>query len=281
MDTWDPHEPWDPPAYYVEPYLKGYDGRTVAPCYGPFKENGLTAQDVEVAHACFCGEVTMVDRWVGRLIERLESLNLMDKTAIVFVADHGFYFGEHGQFGKAVRKEVEGAGMFVRSPLYDEVARVPLLIYVPGVKPRRSEALVNQPDLMPTVLELAGVEIPDVVQGKSLASLLKGKNKQGREFVVITWPLYNPGDITRAVDAFERRVAEPLPSTITDGKWTLIYAMEGERVELYNVETDPQQKRNVFRNNRKIAKELHRKFVTMLEELGTEERLLTPRRKLR
>jgi len=60
----------------------------------------------------------------------------------------------------------------------------------------------------------------------------------------------------------------------------MLYAREGAPVELYNVKSDPQQRRNVARRNPKIVQRLHRQFVKMLEQLGTEERLLAPRREL-
>ncbi|HIE52417.1 MAG TPA: hypothetical protein EYP85_11710 [Armatimonadetes bacterium] len=276
VDTWDPHEPWDPPAHYVELYLPEWDGTKVGPPYWYWEERGLTAQQVEIARACYAGEVTMVDRWAGRLIERMESLGLLDKTIIVFTTDHGFYLGEHGMFGKALMQK----GRFYGAPLYEEVARVPLLIYVPGVKPRRLNAVVTLPDLMPTLLELVGVEIPDTVQAYSLGPLLRGEARLAHRFVVTTMPLYNPGEVTRVVDNFERRVEEYLPATITAGSWSLLYTREGVPVELYNLREDPQQRENVAKQNRPIAERMHRMFVNFLRKLGTEERLVEPRARL-
>jgi arylsulfatase A-like enzyme len=154
------------------------------------------------------------------------------------------------------------------------------MVYVPGVKPRRTNALVSHVDLMPTILELAGAEIPDTVQGQSLASLIKGKTQRARNFTVCTMPLYNPGEGTRVVDNFERRVRDYLPSTLISGPWTMLYTREGAPVELYNMRSDPEQRRNVARRNPKVVERLHRQFVSMLEQLGTEERLLGPRRRL-
>jgi arylsulfatase A-like enzyme len=102
VDTWDPHEPWDPPPYYVELYQPDYNGQpAVWPCYWDWQEAGLSEEDVKAAHAHYCGEITMVDCWIGRLLERIELMGLMESTAIIFASDHGFYFGERGQFGKA------------------------------------------------------------------------------------------------------------------------------------------------------------------------------------
>lgn len=300
VDTWDPHEPWDPPGHYVELYREDYDGRPcVRPCYWSWREAGLSEADVEKAQAHYCGEITMVDNWVGRLVERIETLGLLNETAIIFTSDHGHYFGEHGQFGKARSRSESGfeaaqssfkrslvTGLatvdftWYRSPLYDEVTRIPLLIYVPQVEATRLSGLTTSPDLMPTVLELAGADIPEAVQAKSLVSWLRGNPQEVRNAVVTSWPLYDRGDRIRVVDDYVRGVAEPLPSTITDGEWTLIYAREGEPVELYHTRSDPEQKRNVFADRHEIAQDLHREFVALLERIGVAERLLGPRRQL-
>ena len=276
VDTWDPHEPWDPPAHYVEQYLPDWDGRIVNPCYWYWRERGLTERDLEVARACYAGEITMVDRWFGRLMERLESLGILDRTAVIFTSDHGFYFGEHGMFGKTL---MEGR-KFHGAPLYEEVAKIPLLIRVPGMRPRRTGALVSVPDIAATLLDLAGVDIPDSFQGRSLLPLLRGEPLPGRRMVVTTMPLYNPGEVTRVVDAFERRVEEFLPATITSGPWQMLYTREGYPVELYNLKDDPQERRNVARRHPEVVKRLHEMFVKFLEGIGTDERYLAPRRRL-
>jgi arylsulfatase A-like enzyme len=203
-------------------------------------------------------------------------MGLMEKTAIIFTADHGFLIGEHGMVGKALMQK----GHFYGAPLYEEIAKVPLIVYVPGVKPRRSDALISHPDLMPTVLEIAGVDVPEVVQGKSILPVVKGERDAHREFVISTMPLYNPGEATRVVDNFDRRVEEFLPATITTHKWSLLYAREGAPVELYDLEADPGQERNIAAGNMDVVEKLHERYVSLLEELGTEERLLAPRRKL-
>ena len=76
VDTWDPHEPWDAPEYYTSLYRAGYEGRQIYPSYGRWYEAGLTRDEVDLAHATYCGEVTMVDFWVGRLLAKLEVLGL-------------------------------------------------------------------------------------------------------------------------------------------------------------------------------------------------------------
>jgi arylsulfatase A-like enzyme len=212
----------------------------------------MTQAQVDTARACYAGEVTMVDRAVGRLIDRIESMGMMDKTAIIFTSDHGFLIGEHGIVGKTLAKK----GHFYGAPLYEEIAKVPLIVYVPGVEPR------------------------DTVQGKSILPLIKGEKDSHREFVVSTMPLYNPGERTRVVDSFDRLVKEFLHVTITNDRWSMLYAHEGAPVELYDLDSDPNQEQNVAEDNKDVVERLHEHYVILLEQLGTEERLLAPRKKL-
>jgi arylsulfatase A-like enzyme len=277
VDVWDPHEPWDPPRWYVEQYRPGWDGGHVKPCYWEYAERGVSREDVEIAHACYCGEVSMVDRWAGRLIDKIETMGIMGETAVIFTADHGFYFGEHGLFGKARY----GPGYrWYRSPLYEEVARVPLLICHPGVKPRRVEALASAVDIMPTVCEIAGVEVPRTVHGRSLVRALRGEDEGGREFVVTSPALRKIGDTTRAVDATERRTQDFEVATVTSKEWSLLYSAEGEPVELYHLPKDPGQEREVSAEHGEVVRDLHGKYAGLLEEVGTDPGYLDPRRRL-
>ena len=276
VDTWDPHEPWDPPSWYVEPYYPGYDGRVVGPCYWNWREKGLKEEDIKIAHACYCGEITMVDRWVGRLLDRVKSIGLWENTVIVFTSDHGFYFGEHNFFGK-LRQQNNQA---YQSPLYQEITRVPLLIYVPGIKPKKVKAMVSLVDIMPTLLELAEVKTPETVQGKSLVSLLEEEKDTFRDFVVSSPPLYNAGESSKIVDDWTRTVKKPHFSTIATPKWTFLYSTENSPAQLYDIENDPKESQNVLDKNWQVAKDLHQKFVRFLEGLGTDEHYLASRREL-
>lgn len=282
LDLFDPHEPWDPPRYYTELYDPGYEGEEVIyPRYWYWQEF-LTEAELKHCHALYCGEVTMVDYWFGRLLSRLESLGLLDKTVIIFTSDHGFYFGEHGIIGKALFRVQDGRPVLHRSPIYDEVARIPLLVYVPGVKPGRCDAFTGFVDLMPTILDLAGAEVPEFVQGKSLVPFLRGERPEWRDFFVTSWAIiHEPKEtITQAVDGTERIVLSPRPSTIHTKEWTLIYSVEGDVVELYHTASDPRQERNVVKEYPQVAREIHAKFVRFLEECGTKEDYLEHRRKI-
>ena len=101
IDTWDPHEPWDPPEYYTRIYRPDYKGENhLNPPYYDWRKSGMSEDDLELCHDMYCGEVTMVDRWIGILLDKIRKLGIWEDTAIIFTSDHGFCFGEHGLLGK-------------------------------------------------------------------------------------------------------------------------------------------------------------------------------------
>ena len=309
IDTWDPHEPWQPPKHYIELYDAQFvDEVSLHPTYWEWREAGFSERDIKLAHTHYCAEVTMVDRAVGRLLDRAESLGLLENTIIIFLSDHGFYFGEHGQWGKGRFKSELGyymgpakgdpatvltyrlpdsreivsddTGEWYRGPLYDEVTRIPLMIYQPGVETGRIDALVSLPDVMPTVLDLVGIERPERVQADSLVPLIKGEVDDLRDFVVTTWPMYLAGQRIRVVDDEERRMRENQPSTVNTKEWSMLFSVAGEQVELYDRVNDPKLENNIFAQNVDIAGELHLRFYAFLEALGTDDVFLEARRSL-
>ena len=292
VDAWDPHEPWDAPAYYTELYWPGYDGELVLPLYGNWNDvPGYEEEQVRKGHAAYCGEITMVDTWLGYLLRSVENMGLMTKTAIIFTSDHGFYFGEHGGlFGKmssdkhpdgTLRKYDEPGSMWSYSPLYEELVHIPLLIYVPGIAPGGYKGLSSAVDMMPTVLDILGLEIPAFVQGRSLVPGMLDPSLPGREFVVSGIPFANPGDPVRSVDNFLRSLLDPPVTTVTSGELSLLYSPQEGVSELYNLTSDPGQYENVISENLDEARELHQFLVRFMRQTGVPDRLLSPRLELR
>jgi len=286
VDTFDPHEPWDPPRWYVDMYDPGYEGEEVTyPVYGPC--DYLTEEELKHCRALYAGEATLVDRWVGMLLKKVEDLGLTDDTAIIFTSDHGFYHGEHGLIGKSIIAPMANGSC----PLYEEVAHIPLIIYLPdGKKGRRCDALVQPPDLTATILELLGAKTQSMVQGRSLVPFLHGEDVAWREFAV-TSPTIIHGPVSG------QRI------TVTTRNWALIYAGEVEEAlkdnpgrkmnlerleklagkvknELYNLSKDPKQQNNVFDEEKDVAERLHAKLVKFLEDVGTQPEYLRYWRRL-
>ena len=292
IDTWDPHEPWEAPPYYSELYWPGYDGEIIQPIYGHWQdEPGFSAEKVKKANATYCGEITMVDTWIGYFLRRVENMGLMDKTAIIFTSDHGFYFGEHGgKFGKMSFDKRESGGLYrfgdsdarwAHSPLYEELVRIPLVVYVPGVEPSVYDGMTSVVDVMPTVLDIAGVSSPGNVHGASLLPRMRDSSAAGREFTVSTIPFANPGDEVRSVDSIRRNLVNSQVTTITAGDWSLLYSTDEGMSELYNLANDPAQENNIISGNLAVAKEVHQYLLKFMRETGVSDHLLKPRQEFR
>ena len=278
VDAWDPHEPWNAPIYYTRLYASDYDGRETETCYDNWRDAGLTEDDVRLSHATYCGEVTMVDRWVGRLVEKLDVLGIADHTVLIFLSDHGYYFGEHGYLGKSVWDADLGTQSW--SPLYREVVEVPLLVRVPGAAPRRTPALTTLVDVPATILDLAGAEAPAGIAGRSLLPVLRGESDEHRELVVSGWPLeYQKGRITVAVDSWPRRVAHDQPITVTGGGLSLVVGGADDDLELYDLASDPDERRNVAAERPRETDALLTAALEDLRAVGTSDELLEPRRR--
>ncbi len=297
IDAWDPHEPWDAPPYYTERYWPGHDGEIIEPIYGRWPDvPGFTEERLKKAHAAYCGEVTMVDAWLGHLLARVENMGLMDNTAVIFTSDHGFYFGEHGGlFGKMVYEMgPDGAyptlddwdkqgeeGIWSYSPLYEEIIRIPLLMHHPDLSPGVYDRLTSAVDLMPTVLEMLGCEPPPDVEGQSLLPMMNDRTLDGREFVISSIPFANPGDPVRSVDNFLRMLKDPTVTTITTGNYSLLYSPDKGMSRLYDLSVDPGQEHDIIADRRDVAEELHRLLVQFMKDTHVAEYLLKPRLELR
>ena len=297
VDTWDPHEPWDARDYYTARYREGYAGEQIYPCYGNWKEAGLTEDDVDLGHATYCGEVSMVDFWIGRLLAKLDALGLRENTLVFFTSDHGFYFGEHDYFGKAEWVHEPEASVtddslvpewlteswlltVERSPLYRELTKVPMMARGPGLEPGRRSGMTTAPDLAPTILDLAGLaDLPTTMTGESFREVLAGTETEHRPFVVSSWPLYlAEGEIVTAIDSKARRISNYMPLTISTRERSLILGGPDDEPELYDLTSDPGEQTNVWRELGAEGEALCESTLSFLESLGTPEAYLAPRR---
>jgi arylsulfatase A-like enzyme len=232
----------------------------------------------------------MVDTWVGYLLRMVENMGLMDDTAIIFTSDHGFYFGEHGgRFGKLqFAKKPDGSlynfgepnAIWGFSPLYEELALIPLLAYVPGVAAGTYDGLSSVVDVMPTVLDTMGFDVPEWVEGRSLLPKMRDPSLHGRDFTVTTVPFVNPGDAVHSVDDRLRRLSHANITIVTTDEWTLLYSPGDARSELFHLATDPKQERNVIKEYPDEAHAIHRQLIDFMRETRLSEPLLEYRMEL-
>jgi arylsulfatase len=168
-----PHWPYDAPTPYGERFDPGYRGaHTFNQEAAPGVERGdiifgrtrLPAREVEHAVAHYDGEIAYADRALGDLLEAIEGLGLGERTLVVLTSDHGESLGEHDYFFE------HGAY------LYDPSVKVPLVVSYPAALPsgRVIEGQARTIDILPTVLDLAGVAIPEGIQGVSLVGRMRG-----------------------------------------------------------------------------------------------------------
>lgn len=148
LHTYQVHNPYTPPLEYA--LASGADGKQ-------------TQQD-KLPKAAYKGEIRYTDAIVGELVEHLKRLGVLDRTIIAITSDHGEEFGEHEGIGHAIT-------------VYDEVMRVPLILWGPGAVPEGR--VVHEPasllDVVPTLVDLLGLPAIPGVQGQSLVPLLRGE----------------------------------------------------------------------------------------------------------
>jgi len=240
-----PHTPWDPPA----PYDTMYDpdqipmpsrrrgaleeknplwvdtiARTIPACpagsINRDREGGIENAynrfpDSQVRRmlAAYYGQITLIDKQIGRLIEVLEKCGVLDNTLIIFTADHGDYLGNNWAF-------------FKHAAAYDSLARVPMLMRWPEAiaQGKTRDQLVSLVDLAPTILEAAGLAPEEEMDGVALQPLFKDEPAQWRDDLYMEAGLVN--------------------TLFTDDWKYLRYSQSGVE-ELYNRKSDPHDLHNV------------------------------------
>jgi len=231
--------PWDWEGRLIEHYHPGYDM-----LWRRVRSN-------------YCGMLRLIDDQVKRLWEYLESSKLRERTHFVFVADHGDFTGDYGLIRKGVG-------------LAECLVRIPFIWSGPGVRSHiERDAFVSLVDILPTVCEVLGVELPEGVQGRSLAPILSGGDYPGSEFESIyaeygfgglpwtdagddgfTWDktfiespegAQNENDLNRVRITFDELnsiTQSGHVKMVRKGDWKLVYTFMG-RSEMYNLKCDP------------------------------------------
>lgn len=209
------------------------------------KERGWYQQTDEQLHEAlrgYYGNVSQMDANVGRVWDTLRELGLDSSTVVVYTSDHGEMAGAHR--------------MWTKHNMYEQSVRVPLVIRMPDKAGAgsASEQIVEQADLLPTLAELCGLPVPSRIDGRSFAPSIRGRAGEGREFA------YSEYYFCRSVFTADNRfVGKPPILMARTKRWKLNY-LSWERSELFDLENDPGETRNVHdqRGNSGIAKELVR-----------------------
>ncbi len=198
------------------------------------EQDKLTDELRRQCRQAYYASISFMDAQLGRVLDALDRLGLAENTIIVFTSDHGYHMGEHG--------------LWQKQSLFEESARVPLLIVAPGMAEKGAVAKspVSLVDLFPTLAELCGVKTPANVQGQSLAAMLKDPSVTGRGWAV-----------TQVVRGGGFRRAGASPAVGDEGKRFFGYSLRTARWrytewdegrqgrELYDHDADPRELTNL------------------------------------
>jgi arylsulfatase A-like enzyme len=234
VDSYEPHEPWTPPERFVDMYGKRWRGPEPGmPRYGRASrwldkdERGPVLARMRDLYAA---EVSMTDLWLGRLLHRLDELNLERETVIMLVSDHGILLGDHGWTGK------------VQTALYPALIQAPFILVHPGRRKagRDSDYFASTHDVAPTLLSMAGVRAPQAMTGVDLSRPFRGRRLPERHYA---WGGYS--------DSF----------FIRSRRWALWGYNKPTGFKLFDLRRDPGHFHNVAHRRPDIVRHLHAKVL--------------------
>ena len=238
-----PHPPYDPIPRYADAYLEkelpleevldgDLDGQP--PPFKAMREHNCNADHDSVVHqmapsreqrhrqrAYYLANVTMIDEKIGQILEALDRNGYLDNAVVIFTSDHGDCLTDHGHSQKWT--------------MYDTITRVPTLIWSPGrFEIREIEDLVQLMDLGPTILELAGVEIPTSMEAMSLLPMLEcQEDSKGRDHVFAEHPRDGILDTE-------------FMTMVRSKDWKLVHFLGEPFGQLFNLAEDPSEMSNLW-----------------------------------
>ena len=213
VHLWDVHYDYRPPEEYWRRFDADYAGTLDASdlAHNPRITRDMPARELAHVVALYDGEIAFTDQQIGRLMERLNQLNLDENTLIILTADHGESFAEHDTW-------------FSGSTLFNSATRVPLIVSFPTHLPRARSisAPAMNVDLAPTVLDTIGAPIPDVFEGQSLLPLMLG-HSAGEDRLAFT------------------ELADRSEVAVVDRYWKLIWSSRDQAARLFYLGDDPNE----------------------------------------
>lgn len=252
-----PHSPYDPPERFWRMYedadLPAAAVGEWADAYAPRNNDkpdiwhgALGAEQVRRSRQGYYGSISFIDEQIGRILEALDHRGWLDDALIIFTADHGDMTGDHNLWRK--------------SYAYEPSARIPMLLRAPkDMQARRGQVCarpVELRDVLPTFMEAAGAPGRETLDGKSLLALAQEPKAEWRPYIDLEHDIcYAP---------------ENHWSALTDGRWKYIFHARDGQVQLFDLENDPQELRDLSGDARR-ADELRKwrgRLVAHLEERG-------------
>jgi arylsulfatase A-like enzyme len=240
IDSFDAHEPWDAPRrlidMYGDPNPHGVEPIQPFPTPAAKVSNvHLTQRLLHRMRQLYAAEVTMVDVWLGRFLDRLENLGLAGNTLVLLVSDHGVLLGERGWVGKRY------------SEMHEELTHVPLAMRHPAGKAagRTSNYFASTHDVGPTVLSVLGVNEPRGMNGADLSPLFDGQApRRKRTYRTVAYNTY---------------------LSASDGRWLLIAGDHKEELRLYDTKHDRYERHDIAHRHPAKVREL---WAEILKDAG-------------
>jgi arylsulfatase A-like enzyme len=245
LHTYETHHPYTPEDKYLKIFEPSYEGSLPKHISLPLLrrinrgELELTQADQQHIINTYDAEIRAMDSSFGQLTDYLKRKGIYDDTMIIFTSDHGEEFGEHGVWGMHSHT------------LYNEQLHVPLIIKFPGSEygNRKVNQLVRSIDIMPTVVDFLGKDIPAQLEGESLMPFVLGRKTEDEFFVI------SQRDMQQT---FDKRYW-----SVMNRRWKLYDS------KLFNLFDDPAEKNdigNITRHNRKIKRNLEAYAIRYLKQ---------------
>lgn len=257
---WDPHTPYMAPKKYRDLFYKGdpiVDNKgSLDPFYQrPLMDwwpnkwmdrladewtgvSGTHISDIDFVRAQYDSEIRCADDGLKELLGAIDDMGQLEDTVIVIWGDHGEELGEHGIY-------------FDHHGLYESDIKVPLIVHWPGEVGQRIGSLTQHMDLAPTILEGAGLKVPDVMDGQSLWPIIRGTAPN------------RPNELLTVECTWMAKWA------LRQEDWKLIVAREKDfygkpERELYHLKTDPGEQHNLAQTEGHRLKEMEARLETLL-----------------
>lgn len=178
IEPFDPHEPFEVPRKYLDMVGDHYDGKLFLwPEYKQVEDAGITPEALTHIRKRYLALLLMTDTWLGKIFDVMDGHDMWKDTMLIYTTDHGYMLGEHGYLAKNYM------------PAYNEVFHIPLIVHMPGdvYAGRRVDALTQNIDIMPTLLEYYGISedsCRNKFHGKSWLPLIRGEKETIRDCAI-------------------------------------------------------------------------------------------------
>jgi arylsulfatase A-like enzyme len=242
----DPHGPYSPPPSYIRRFATGRPEKVFIRAgnpnpiadflYNGAPDPGVTPADVQFLVDLYDDEIGHLDGQLAALLEGLRRSGRLEDTVVVLAADHGEELMEHHQLNHC-------------RTVFDAEVKVPLVLRIPGVAPRRIDRPVQNLDIVPTVLDYLGIPTRGYAfEGRSLRPLAEGRKE--------------PEDLQYSLAGSYR--------SVSDGRYKLIHNLAGGSFALYDLKTDPGETRDVLPRERRAFHRLQPALATWLNHTEGE-----------